>query len=86
MSVKANSHSCINMNKNMKYELWSLKKLYLVWMGLWDLTHALHKYALMVSLVCSFYDIMFYEFNMPMIYPFTLIFMMKLGTSWKLME
>ncbi|WMV49854.1 hypothetical protein MTR67_043239 [Solanum verrucosum] len=31
------------MNKKMNYELWVLKKQYLVWMGVWDFIHALHK-------------------------------------------
>uniref|UniRef100_M1DD87 Gag-pol polyprotein n=1 Tax=Solanum tuberosum TaxID=4113 RepID=M1DD87_SOLTU len=44
MSVKAYSH----YDNNMNYELWLLKKLYVAWVGLWYLIHALHKYALRV--------------------------------------
>ncbi|WMV09057.1 hypothetical protein MTR67_002442 [Solanum verrucosum] len=38
MSVKANSHYDKNMND---YDLWLLKNFYLVWVGVWNLIHAL---------------------------------------------
>lgn len=42
MTVKAYPHYD-SMNKNMIIELWLLKEIYLAWVGLWDLTHALNK-------------------------------------------
>ena len=72
MSVKAYSHYDRNMDKSMNYELWLLKKLYLAWVGLWDLIHALHKYALRVFMVCSYYVMVIYELIMLMTYAFPL--------------
>lgn len=56
----------------MNYELWLLKNLYLTWVTLWGLIHALHMYALMVVMICSSYVMMTYVMNMIMTYVFLL--------------
>lgn len=61
-----------SMHKNMNYELSLLKKLYYVWMRLWDLIYALGKYALNLFMICFSYDMMINVMDMLMTYDFPL--------------
>lgn len=65
--------SCADsVNKNINYELLLLNKLYLVWLILCDIIHALGKYALNAFMICSSYDIMITVIDMFMTYAFPL--------------